>query len=211
MPFPEEGERDSDWKVFVDALWALQFVKKKCRLTPELSRALYDVSYGITDLAIRIYMAAQWRAIETRVEVISEGLIRSAYRDDFRLMNRILETLKSGNIDPAHLYEDVQLPAVEPVHSNDDLDNAEGDGLRPPTAPPDSGDKNNADTSLASDNTKRSTRSKKPGRPAYDPGDLRRVVPRTGKTEPPPDAYQALLQAGYIRSSTEFAQGGVFV
>lgn len=67
-----------------------QYVQHKCPLTKELSCALHDVSYGIIDLANRIYLAAQVRAIENgrekkEPEKITEGLLRSAYRDDFRL------------------------------------------------------------------------------------------------------------------------------
>ncbi|HEV2914356.1 MAG TPA: ATP-binding protein [Pyrinomonadaceae bacterium] len=71
---------DEDWRLFTETLWGLQYVKKKCPLTGELSEALHEISYGVTDVAIRICLAAQVRAIETAHEKITEDLLRSAYR-----------------------------------------------------------------------------------------------------------------------------------
>jgi hypothetical protein len=104
-----------DWKLFVETLWRLQYVEKKCKLTIDLCRALHEVSYGVADLAIRIYLAAQIRVIENGVEEISEGLLRSAYRDDFRLMSRIVEVLKSGDSEAIKKIGDVCPPPKLPV------------------------------------------------------------------------------------------------
>jgi hypothetical protein len=217
---------DEDWKLFAEALWDLQYVKKACPLTPKLSLALHDVSYGITDLAIRIYMAAQVRAIETGFEEITEDLIRSAYRDDFRLVNRILEVLKSGDISPLHNLQDVFPPALQPVHQVA----VESEG-----APPEentttletegqvrSGNKREAKRrQLAPTTGKQATCGKdnigiaRPGRckpskkkvPAvYEEGDLRGIVARGKQTSPPQSPHAALLQAGYIRSAMEYVR-----
>src|SRR3712207_7180259 len=62
MPF------DDEWQLYVEALWKYQYVQQKCPLTEKLSLALHDVSYGIIDIANRIYLAAQVRAIEKGTE-----------------------------------------------------------------------------------------------------------------------------------------------
>lgn len=109
MPFDEE------WQLYVESLWAYQYVQRQCPLTEQLSRALHDVSYGIIDIANRIYLAAQVRAIEKGTEEITEGLLRSAYRDDFRLVSHILETLKTGDPSLLHDIRDVSPPPILPV------------------------------------------------------------------------------------------------
>lgn len=109
MPF------DDEWQLYVESLWEYQYVQQKCPLTEKLSLALHDVSYGIIDIANRIYLAAQVRAIEKGTEEITEGLLRSAYRDDFRLVSHILETLKTGGISLLHDIKDVCPPAILPV------------------------------------------------------------------------------------------------
>lgn len=109
MPFDEE------WQLYVEALWEYQYVQQNCPLTEKLSRALHDVSYGIIDIANKIYLAAQVRAIEKGTEEITEGLLKSAYRDDFRLVSHILETLKTGGISLLHEIRDVCPPAILPI------------------------------------------------------------------------------------------------
>ena len=109
MPFDEE------WQFFTEALWEYQYVQKPCVLTESLSRALHDISYGIIDIANRIYLAAQIRAIEKGTEEITEGVLRSAYRDDFRLVGHIIETMKTGDASLLHNIRDVCPPAILPI------------------------------------------------------------------------------------------------
>jgi GTPase SAR1 family protein len=109
---------DEDWTTYSESLWEYQYVANPSPLTKELSEALHDVSFGVIDIANRIYLAAQVKAIETKQEVITEGMLRSAYRDDFRLVSHIIETLKTG--DPALLkkFKDVHMKSALPVQSN---------------------------------------------------------------------------------------------
>lgn len=109
MPFDEE------WQLFTEALWEYQYIQKPCTLTESLSHTLHDISYGIIDIANRIYLAAQVRAIEKGTEEITEGVLRSAYRDDFRLVGHIIETLKTGDISLLHNIRDVCPPAILPI------------------------------------------------------------------------------------------------
>jgi hypothetical protein len=224
----KKASDDEDWPVFLEQLWDLQYVQKKCLLTNELSEALYEVSYGITDLAIRIYMAAQIRAIETGCEEITVNLISSAYRDDFRLVNRILEALKSGDISPLHQFADVLPPAIQPIHPP----TAEGDRHKPggePTlahqaeqlssplaevkgAPSDDPKTRTSavkavsgrDTLSASTKAGKDPKKKRGEKVSYEHEDLRGVVQRGKEANPPLNAYEALQEAGYVQAATEF-------
>lgn len=112
MPF------DDEWRLYIEALWEYQYTQKKCPLTEPLSLALHDISYGIVDIANRIYLAAQVRAIENGEEKVTEGLLRSAYRDDFRLVSHIIETLKSGGPSLLHKVRDVCPPPILPIEKS---------------------------------------------------------------------------------------------
>lgn len=219
---------DQDWPTFLEQLWELQYVKKACPLTNELSKALYEVSYGITDLAIRIYMAAQVRAIENGVEQITADLIRSSYRDDFRLVNRILEALKSGDISALHQFEDVLPPAIQPVHemghepSIPVREDAPNDSSLPEQGSKATGGQAKSSASAKApvppvktvsgrDNIRISTptggkasKKKKTGNIAYEMEDLRGIAQRGKESVPPLTAYQALKEAGYIQAASEF-------
>lgn len=106
MPF------DKKWQVFAESLWGYQYVQKESLLTEKLSKTLHDISYGIIDIANRIYLAAQIRAIENGTEEITEGLLKSAYRDDFRLVSHIIETLKTGGASLLPQIKDLCPPPI---------------------------------------------------------------------------------------------------
>lgn len=99
--------RDETWNTFLESLWRFQYTQKECRLTPQLNRTLYDVSQGITDLAVKAYMLAQARAITRGDEAITPGLIRSVTHDSFRMARPILDALKNGNIQELYKVDDV--------------------------------------------------------------------------------------------------------
>lgn len=109
---------DEDWAIYSESLWGYQYVAKPSSPTKELYETLHDISFGIVDIANRIYLAAQVKAIETGQEVITEGMLRSAYRDDFRLVSHIIETLKTG--DPALLkkFKDIHMRPALPVKTS---------------------------------------------------------------------------------------------
>lgn len=102
-PMPE----DALWDLFVKTLWEYQYVQQPTALTPELSHALYDETQGIIDLAVKVYMLAQIRAITTGKEVLTEAIIRSVAADSLRLLQPMLAALRSG--DPLRLqpFEDI--------------------------------------------------------------------------------------------------------
>jgi hypothetical protein len=216
---------DEDWKLFAETLWDLQYVKKECKFTDELSEVLHDVSYGIPDIAIRSYIAAQIRAIETGIEVVTEDVLRSAYRDDFRLVNRILEVLKSGDITPPHGLEDVLPPAILPVHSIPSANEKAGESSE--LIPEKEGGKKvnrssrkDGEPSVSSKDHKNGSgrdylgiapprvvgRTMKRGDVCFEEDDLRGIVAEAMKLDSPRSAYQALLEAGYIRTASEFLE-----
>lgn len=98
---------DKVWEFFVESLWRYQYLKKSCLLTPVICHTLYDVTQGITDFAVKIYMLAQVRAITTGKETITESIIRSVAKDSLRLAQPILSALKTGDIQLLHSFEDV--------------------------------------------------------------------------------------------------------
>ncbi|MUG91688.1 AAA family ATPase [Scytonema sp. UIC 10036] len=98
---------DEDWQLLVEALWAYQYVQHPCKLTKELSNALYYECQGITHFAIILFMLAQVRAITTGVEKITVGIIKSVAKDCLRTARKILNALKSGNLEDLKNCEDV--------------------------------------------------------------------------------------------------------
>jgi AAA domain len=99
--------RDDTWKLFLESLWRYQYTQQSCPLTPRLSHTLYDVTQGITDLAVKVYMLAQARAITRGEEAITASIIRSVARDSLQMARPILDALKSGDIQELYKVDDV--------------------------------------------------------------------------------------------------------
>ncbi len=99
---------DNQWKLFVKALWHFQYTRKICSLddNPELIEVLYEEIQGITDLAVKAYMLAQERAIETGKELITASVIRSVCKDKFRMLRPALEAIKGKTKNALVRFDD---------------------------------------------------------------------------------------------------------
>lgn len=97
-----------EWGLFVKALWHFQYTRKVCSLkdNPELVEVLYEETQGITDLAVKAYMLAQERAIETEQELVDAPIIRSVCRDKFQILRPALEALKGKTKNALARFED---------------------------------------------------------------------------------------------------------
>jgi hypothetical protein len=176
---------DRHWDTFVTALWDIQYVKTRCDLTPDLSRTLHELSYGVPDLANRIFLCTQVRAIETGVETITEDLLRSAYRDDFRVMDRIREVLESEYVPEAERICDADPPP------------ARGTG--------ETAKQTSTDRSKIGKGGSRSRGGKRARDVVYDrEDDMRGIIERGAAASPPKSAYEALLDAGHVAPAAEF-------
>ncbi|MCB0190753.1 MAG: ATP-binding protein [Anaerolineae bacterium] len=90
-------EEDDEWDILLQALWKYQYVRNPQKLTPELSRILYDETQGITDFAVKIFMLAQIRAIESGIEMITSDIIRSVAAESLVLARDALEALRNND------------------------------------------------------------------------------------------------------------------
>lgn len=101
-------KNDDEWKLFVEALWQFQYTKKVCLLdeNPELINVLYEETQGISDLAVKVYMLAQERAIESGKEIITASIIRSVCKDKFKIIRPALEALKGKTKHALARFED---------------------------------------------------------------------------------------------------------
>jgi|GEM_PF-165197 len=106
---------DGYWENFVKGLWKYQWTKKKTPLTPTLSDTLYVESQGIVDIAVKLYMLAQWSVIGVKSaqaagEPITEALIRSVAKEHLKLVRPALDALRSGDIERLQNIQDIHIP-----------------------------------------------------------------------------------------------------
>jgi hypothetical protein len=120
-------DNDNQWRHFVQSLWRYQFVSHDS--APDegeekgtLSDALYDESQGIVDFAIKLFMFAQERAIETGHERITAGLIRKVAKDKLNIPREVLRALKTKNMAILERFEDLYPSAMKDYLSEQKLD-----------------------------------------------------------------------------------------
>ncbi len=103
----ERMKNDMYWELLLEGMWKYQWTRHKVELTKELIDALYFESQGIVDIAVKIFILAQMRAIASGKEVISDKLIGAVARENLKLVKPMLDALKSGDLDRIELYKDI--------------------------------------------------------------------------------------------------------
>jgi signal recognition particle GTPase len=102
---PEEKEI---WRFFVEGFFDYQWTRNSVNLNDELDEVLHEESQGIVDIAIKLFMIAQWRAIAVESEIVTPALIKQVASDSLHLVRPMLDALKSGNEDRIAKYSDIK-------------------------------------------------------------------------------------------------------
>lgn len=101
-------EKGEEWDYFLQKLWTYQWTSKTTKLTEPLKNAMYDLSQGIIDIAVKLYMLAQWEAIDNGDnERITVSLLKTVLDRDMQLVKPLLRVLKSGDPNKLSLVDDL--------------------------------------------------------------------------------------------------------
>jgi hypothetical protein len=245
---------DEQWGMLVKSLFRTQYTRKsfspddleklskKDRVMrptyapQKLSDVLYEETQGITDLAVKVYMFAQERAIDTDKEIVTPEIIRSVAKDKFGMLRDVLLALKYGDKQALARWEDVYPLALKaylislPEEAQEDLQ-VEGKAASSPDI------KGMLDAAQKIAVLKQTVSAESPSvenpvtanaapTPSVNQlsGESAAAKPKAGKKKPRKPrgkgllpslistlddkeamaAYEAIKQAGYIRSSREF-------
>jgi SpoVK/Ycf46/Vps4 family AAA+-type ATPase len=104
---------DQNWEKLIALMWKYQWLKNKNELTDAISSTLYDLSQGVIDILIKLYVLSQWRAMITGVERLSVSLINKVYEDELKPVHQMLKALKSGDPEQINKYGDLVMPELE--------------------------------------------------------------------------------------------------
>lgn len=94
-----------EWKLFLDSLWRFQWTKKVVSLTPELRETMYWESQGILDIAVKLYIIAQWRAISRGKEEVTVELLQEMANEKLKLVQPMLNALRCGDWELVKLLD----------------------------------------------------------------------------------------------------------
>jgi hypothetical protein len=121
-------ERDEEWDYLVKAMWRYQWTKFPSELTPEIGDVFYKRTQGVVDLAVKLYVLSQYRAISNRKEAVTAELMNQVADEEFKLLKPMLDALASA--DPMRIaqFDDLrpldfeQLLQREQLHLQDKID-----------------------------------------------------------------------------------------
>ncbi|WP_342418935.1 AAA family ATPase [Paenibacillus sp. FSL H8-0168] len=116
-------QKDEEWEWLLQGLWKYQWTDKKVELTPEFITVMFEESQGISDIAIKLFMLTQWRALDKEIEQITPEMVRSVARDRFTLIKPALEALRSGKKQQIQKFADI----YDSVSVDDYLDRIEAE------------------------------------------------------------------------------------
>jgi hypothetical protein len=106
-------QNDISWEVMLRAMWRYQWTQKSAELTEELKNTVYDESQGIIDIAVKLYVIAQIKAIADGTEIVTTRGIKTVASEELRYMRKALEALRSGDVKKIAQYEDIKPIKVE--------------------------------------------------------------------------------------------------
>ena len=108
--FWDPMEEGREWKALTDKLWSLQWLQKRDEVLSDEIRALwYDLSQGVLDIVVKLFVLCQLRAIATRVERITPKLMQQVYQDELKPVHPMLAALRSGDVEEMIKFSDLKL------------------------------------------------------------------------------------------------------
>lgn len=102
-------EKDEEWIAFIREMFKFQYTKNYVDFNEELSDLMYEESQGITDIVVKLFMLAQYRAISTGREKITKGVISAVAKDCLKPIRPMLNALKAHNEKALEKYQDVYI------------------------------------------------------------------------------------------------------
>ena len=119
---PRLRMEDAMWRLLLEKMWLCQWVLHPVPLSAEIEGALYDCSMGIWDTVIKVFQAAQIRAITDQSEIVTADTIRAVYKSGFYLLHEAHGYLREGRQDDDPVFEDLYLTLDKQRVKGQDVD-----------------------------------------------------------------------------------------
>ena len=115
MKAPESSPRaQNEWRAFTNKLWKYQWLQKRDEAIDEDLRAhWFDLSQGVLDIVVKLFVLSQLRAISTHAERITPRLMQQVYDDELKPVHPMLAALRSGDPERIAEYSDLIVPNID--------------------------------------------------------------------------------------------------
>jgi len=116
MEKPALGENvlRTEWGAFTNKLWKYQWLTKASEeIADELRDLWFDLSQGIMDVVIKLFVLSQIRAVVTGTERITANILKAVYQDELKPIHPMMEALRSGDPSKIARYSDLTIPDID--------------------------------------------------------------------------------------------------
>ena len=104
----------SEWNAFTDKLWRYQWLTKAdVTLSDEIRSKWYELSQGILDIVVKLFVLAQFRAIDSGIERITVKVLEKTYQEELKPIHPMINALQSGNANRIAQYSDLVIPDID--------------------------------------------------------------------------------------------------
>ena len=111
--FHIKDARDKElWDLLIEELFSYQWTREDATFSDDFNEVLYDESQGITDIALKLYMMAQWRAIAFAQDTITPNDIRIVAAENLKMVQPMLHALRTNNQEIIQKYGDIQTKEI---------------------------------------------------------------------------------------------------
>lgn len=109
-----QGKQNPEWIAFTHNLWKHQLLQNQdTEPSNEIRDVWFDLSQGVMDIVVKLFVLAQLRALTLNKERITPGLLKQVYEDELKPVHPMLAALRSGIPEKISRYSDLMLPYID--------------------------------------------------------------------------------------------------
>ncbi|MFS0820919.1 ATP-binding protein [Bacillus sp. 1P02SD] len=105
--------KGEEWELFINKLWELQFTKESVVLSEEIKDTFYELTMGITDYIVKLFIKSQQHAIAFGQEKLSSRLIRTVAQNNMKFAQPVIQALRAGDKQAIIKYSDLKADWVD--------------------------------------------------------------------------------------------------
>lgn len=107
------AETNELWITFTDALFENCWLTKQTPLDEELRTVWFELSVGVIDIAVKLFIASQLIAISSGNECITVKLMKHVYKNEFKPVHELLDALRTNNVSRLAQFDDLAMEKLE--------------------------------------------------------------------------------------------------
>jgi hypothetical protein len=107
------AETNELWITFTDALFENCWLTKQTPLDEELRTVWFELSVGVIDIAVKLFITSQLIAISSETECITIKLMKHVYKQEFEPVHELLDALRTNNVSNVGQYPDLAMEKLD--------------------------------------------------------------------------------------------------